>query len=80
MSYCASAKKSIYYVSHMTEKEFTMIAWGRVVLNSLNGFSSRETGLVRLFRTEYSKDYKHFKSMGYEINDNFVKGFLRARK
>ena len=57
-----------------------MNAWGRKILNIFNAFPMYETGLVRLFRTEYSQDYKHMKSMGYEINDMFVKNFLKARK
>lgn len=57
-----------------------MIAWGRMFNSAMHGIStSGETGLVRMFRIEYAKDYKHMKSMGYEINDSTVKAFLRAR-
>lgn len=58
-----------------------MIAWGRVFLNCLNGFrDTKETGLTRMFRTEYSKEYNWMQKNGCEINDDFVKQFLADRK
>ncbi len=58
-----------------------MIAWGRAIMAAMNGFHQpKETGLIRMFRTEYSKDYMWMKKNGYEINDNFVRTFLAARR
>lgn len=58
-----------------------MIAWGRAFVSAMNGFKNEsETGLVRMFRIEYAKDYRHMKQMGYEINDSVVKDFLAARR
>ena len=58
-----------------------MIAWGRAIIGAMNGFKNEsESGLVRMFRVEYSKEYRQMKMMGYEINDNFVKTFLNTRK
>lgn len=57
-----------------------MIAWGRMLYNALSGFhSSPETGLVRMFRTEYAKDYHWLKKQGCDINDKFVRTFLEMR-
>ena len=58
-----------------------MIAWGKAIVGAMNGFKNEsETGLVRMFRVEYANEYRHLKQMGYEINDSFVKSFLRTRK
>ena len=58
-----------------------MIAWGRAFISAINGMRNEsESGLVRMFRIEYAKDYRHMKQMGYEINDNTVKDFLAARR
>jgi hypothetical protein len=58
-----------------------MIAWGRAVIHAMNGFSdSSETGLTRMFRTEYAKEYQMMRKNGYEINDSFVRTFLDMRK
>ena len=58
-----------------------MIAWGRAVIGAMNGFGdTKETGLTRMFRTEYAKEYHLMKRNGYEINDNFVRTFLDMRK
>lgn len=58
-----------------------MTAWGRMILSAINGFSStKETGLTRMFRIEYGKEYEHLTRMGCEINDSFVKQFLADRK
>lgn len=58
-----------------------MIAWGRAIMAAMNGFyQPKETGLTRMFRTEYGKEYMWMKKNGYEINDTFVKDFLAARK
>ncbi len=58
-----------------------MIAWGRAFIAAMNGFGEpKETGLTRMFRTEYGKEYHWMKKNGYEINDSFVKDFLAERK
>ena len=58
-----------------------MIAWGRAVIGAMNGFkNTEETGLTRMFRTEYSKEYQMMRKNGYEINDSFVRTFLDMRK
>jgi hypothetical protein len=57
-----------------------MIAWGRAVIGAMNGFkNTEETGLTRMFRTEYSKEYQMMRKNGYEINDSFVRTFLSMR-
>lgn len=58
-----------------------MIAWGRAIIGAMNGFKDmKETGLTRMFRTEYAKEYHLLRKNGYEINDNFVRTFLEMRK
>lgn len=58
-----------------------MIAWGRAIIGAMNGFKdTKETGLTRMFRTEYAKEYHLLRKNGYEINDNFVRNFLETRK
>lgn len=58
-----------------------MIAWGRAVIGAMNGFKDEsDTGLVRMFRVEYNKEYRMMKRLGYEINDSFVKNFLRNHR
>lgn len=37
------------------------------------------TGLVRMFETEYRKEYNCARRAGAEINDDFVKMFLDGR-
>jgi hypothetical protein len=59
---------------------YRMTAWGTILLNAINGFGNdSETGLVRLFRVEYSKEYQQLKKSGCEINDRFVKEYLNLR-
>lgn len=36
----------------------------------------KDTGLVRLFHTEFNRDYRYAKKHGALINDQFVKTFL----
>ena len=60
---------------------YHMIAWGKALLGAMNGFGdTRETGLIRMFRTEYSKEYYWMKKNGFEVTDSFVRTFLDARK
>ena len=57
-----------------------MIAWGRALISAMSGFHQpAETGLTRMFRTEYAKEYHWLKRNGCEINDKFVKDFLDVR-
>jgi hypothetical protein len=54
-----------------------MIAWGKAIVDAMNGFAdTKETGLTRMFRTEYSKEYHWLKKQGCEVNDKFVRTFL----
>lgn len=58
-----------------------MTAWGRVLYDAMNGFADdRETGLVRMFRTEYNKEYSWMKKNGVAITEGFVKAFLAERR
>ena len=58
-----------------------MIAWGRMIMSAFNSFRRiDDTGLVRMFRVEYSNEYRLMEKMGCEINDSFVKQFLADRK
>jgi hypothetical protein len=58
-----------------------MNAWGRIINTAMNGFNCEDdSGLIRMFRIEYSKDYRHMKQTGYEITDSLVRSFLSARK
>lgn len=57
-----------------------MKLWGKALFNAMNGFSdSRETGLMRMFRTEYGREYQWMKKNGVEVTDAFVKTFLADR-
>ena len=58
-----------------------MIAWGRAFIAAMNGLGeTKETGLTRMFRTEYGKEYHWMKKNGYEIDDSFVRTFLKEKK
>lgn len=60
--------------------DYHMIAWGKAIVHAMNGFAdTKETGLTRMFRTEYAKEYRLMKKNGYEINDSFVRTFLDMR-
>lgn len=55
-----------------------MIAWGRAVVGAMNGFQNEsESGLVRMFRVEYAKEYYQMKRMGVQLDDAFVRQFLK---
>jgi hypothetical protein len=57
-----------------------MTAWGRAFINVFNGFQNdSETGLVRMFRIEYAKEYEQMVKTGQTVNEPFVKSFLNAR-
>lgn len=58
-----------------------MTAWGRMFLNAMNGFRNEsETGLVRMFRVEYSKEYLQLKRLGVQLDDAFVRQYLKTIK
>lgn len=57
-----------------------MKAWGRALYDAMNGFSdARETGLVRMFRTEYGREYHWMRKNGVPVTDSFVRTFLADR-
>lgn len=59
-----------------------MSNWGRVILNAMiNGLSDRngETELVKMFRIEYSREYRDMVKYGSEINDDTVRYYLANR-
>jgi hypothetical protein len=58
-----------------------MTAWGRILHNVIRGFSNEtETGLVRMFRVEYAKEYLQLKRMGVQLDDTFVRQYIIALK
>jgi hypothetical protein len=58
-----------------------MIAWGRAFIAAINRLGEdKETGLMKMFRIEYSKEYHWMKKNGQEITDGFVKTFLEEKK
>ncbi len=58
-----------------------MTAWGRMFYNAMNGFRNEsETGLVRMFRVEYAKEYRQLKKMGAQLDDAFVRQYIRNLK
>lgn len=58
-----------------------MTAWGRMFYNAMNGFyNESESGLVRMFRVEYAKEYRQLKRMGVQLNDAFVRQYIRNLK
>jgi hypothetical protein len=58
-----------------------MTAWGRMFYNAMSGFNNEaETGLVRMFRVEYAKEYRQLKKMGAQLDDAFVRQYIRNLK
>lgn len=58
-----------------------MNAWGRMFMNAMNGFHNEsESGLVRMFRIEYAKEYRQMKRMGIQLDDAFVRQYLASQK
>jgi hypothetical protein len=58
-----------------------MLAWGRVFNAAINGFNNEaETGLVRMFRVEYAKEYRQLKRMGTQLDDAFVRQYIKNLK
>ena len=52
---------------------------GRGIVDGLNCLfvgSNNDTGLVRMFETEYSKEARFARRSGVQIDDNFVRSFL----
>jgi hypothetical protein len=58
-----------------------MTAWGRMFYNAMSGFNNEaETGLVRMVRVEYAKEYRQLKRMGAQLDDAFVRQYIRNLK
>jgi hypothetical protein len=58
-----------------------MIAWGRMFYNAIIGFNNEtETGLIRMFRIEYAKEYYQLQRMGVQLDDVFVRQYIEAMK
>ncbi len=38
-----------------------------------------DTGLVRMFETEYSHEYRQLRRHGVDVNESFVRDYLRTR-
>jgi hypothetical protein len=54
-----------------------MTAWGRMFYNAMNGFHNEaESGLVRMFRVEYAKEYRQLQRMGVQLDDAFVRQYI----
>jgi hypothetical protein len=55
-----------------------MTSIGRTIIGQITGalFQNESKGLVRLFETEYQKDYRHAIKSGAVIDDEFVRQFL----
>ena len=51
---------------------------GKSIFNGISGalFPTDEKGLVRLFQTEYQKDYRHAIQCGATVDEEFVRKFL----
>jgi hypothetical protein len=58
-----------------------MIAWGRMIADGLlmNGMSD-ETPLMRMFRIEYSNEYRQMKRLGCEVTDSTIRSFLKSQR
>lgn len=54
---------------------------GRGIVDGLTCMFSRpdHSGLVRMFETEYRKEYNFARKAGVNINDEFVKSFLATK-
>ena len=60
--------------------DYHMIAWGNAIVQAMNGFNdTKETGLVRMFRTEYAREYYWLRRQGTTVNDQFVRKYLGLR-
>lgn len=58
-----------------------MTAWGRMFYNAIMGLHNEsESGLVRMFRVEYAKEYRQLKKMGVQLDDAFVRQFILSLK
>ena len=58
-----------------------MTAWGRMLYNAISGFNNEsETGLVRMFRVEYAKEYRQLKRLNVQLDDAFVRQYIRNLK
>lgn len=48
-------------------------------LNRVFEKSPVDNGLVRLFETEYNREYRQLRRHGVEVNAQFVRDYLRSR-
>ena len=53
-------------------------SFGRSIIDGITGafYNSEDKGLVRLFQTEYQRDYRHAIQYGATVNEEFVRKFL----
>jgi hypothetical protein len=61
-----------------------MTAWIRLIGNafatSFEPTSHKESGLVRMFRIEYEREYRNMRRLGVNINDAFVRDYLENNR
>lgn len=59
-----------------------MTAWGRMIRDgfTMGGLSSAETPLMRMFRIEYSNEYRNMKRLGCDMSDATIRQFLATQK
>jgi hypothetical protein len=66
------------------EKEKTMTAWiktiGNAFATTFGTSPDKETGLVRMFRIEYAKEYRNLRRLGVRVNDEFVRDYLENNR
>lgn len=57
-----------------------MTAWIKLIGNAFAtnyGFNStKESGLVRMFRIEYEREYRNARKLGVTVNDRYVRDYL----
>jgi hypothetical protein len=52
-----------------------------MLYNAIKGFHTEsDSGLVRMFRVEYAKEYRQLKKMGAQLDDAFVRQYIRNLK
>lgn len=61
-----------------------MTAWIRLIGNAFSTTfgenPDKETGLVRMFRIEYAKEYRNLRRLGVRVNDAFVRDYLESNR
>jgi hypothetical protein len=62
------------------KQEKTMTAWiktiGNAFATTFGESPDKETGLVRMFRIEYEREYRNLRRLGVRVNDAFVREYL----